>query len=306
MPFQIHYPVDTAKRCEGTAFFELATYTFPWNAFIGSELSFSIRAYRSLPLCDAVGLLSGTDSTGLVVWNGALALLEWLFLHPSQLESVLSREGNGAALLFVELGCGSGVVAVGLFALMQLLHRRHLMPAVASVSYIATDGSTESVELTQRNIGEQCSGDKPDGLSTTMHAMCLHWGVEQDVFSLVSSAASPTTSAPLSLIIVSADVIYDVEAVPLLISTVSDLAAQYRGRPSQPLYNAKWWLLYTPRSLTRESNIAIYQRLMDGLEQQNWSYEVQLLPQGSCPTGMEADDTKDTPALQGCVFVISI
>ncbi|KAK7197768.1 putative methyltransferase [Novymonas esmeraldas] len=311
MPFAVSHPCDTAERVEGEPFFKLATYTLQpppaSTAQDTTELVVHVRAFDVLPLCDAVGLLSGTDATGLIVWGGALALLEWLARHPQRLRARLLAAPSNDVAHFIELGCGSGVLAVGLCTLLRdtvLPGEAELRPSLAARVW-ATDGNPECVSLAQRNLDEQHSarGGSSDGVAAS--AVLLPWG---DAAAVHHLHHAHIFAAAASLIILSADVLYDAAAVPLLVSTVADIAAtcgSSSGTAAAPL-PVEWWLAYTPRSLTRESNERIFNALLDAIAQRRWSYELADLPAGSVASGFENRADCATPALLGCILVVQV
>lgn len=318
MPFELTHPADTAARVEGEPFYQLAAYTIrdvptvppQWRHF-----AFRVRAFKVLPPCDAVGLLSGDDSTGLVVWSGALALLEWLLCSPQHLDSILCSASSTAVdqtSLVVELGCGSGIATVGLFA--QLRERRRQQsstatPATSShVHLVATDGNAECVALASRNITEQCVDATGSAVKAT--ADSLPWGDADAVTRLLRCSGNAGALHYVRITIISADVLYDAAAVPLLVSTVAMVAAAAAKCGDTPCDAAAsrlhWWLAYTPRSLTRAGNEHIYDTLLASLGQHGWAYEQHPLPAGSVTTGFEESSECDTPALRGCIFVVSV
>ncbi|KAG5484536.1 hypothetical protein LSCM1_07912 [Leishmania martiniquensis] len=311
MPFTITHPPDRAERVEGEPFYRLAMYTLLASAAdiapATSNLTFQLRAFDVLPPCDAVGLLSGVDSTGLIVWGGALAFIEWLAQSPQRLEVRLRAAGRAEAHV-IELGCGSGIVSVALCALLRGFGladpaKRATPPAVR---LWATDGNPECVSLTRRNLREQCNAAQMPHVRLAASAALLRWGdppVIQDALQrhLHDSAAAS------SITIVSADVLYDSAAVPLLVSTVSEITSVYStsASPSMPPPNVEWWLAYTPRGLTRAGNVAIFQSLLDAIAER-WPYDLFDLPAGAVSTGFEHSPDGAVPALLGCILVMQV
>ncbi|KPA75651.1 putative methyltransferase [Leptomonas pyrrhocoris] len=328
MPFVLSHPPDTAERVEGEPFYQLCAYSIqdsdavrsPWHDF-----RFCLRAFKVLPPCDAVGLLSGHDATGLVVWSGALALLEWLLHHPDRLDAAMRSSstqdqtsaasvGAASATHVIELGCGSGITTVGLHALLS--RRRGAAPlgqndAAARTHLWATDGNPDCVELAQRNVREQCSGggDGSPSCGVAASAELLAWGDDAAAEQLLRKCcgdASPSCGP--SVTIVSADVLYDAAAVPLLVSTaakVADLRAP-AGASGCCEKELEWWLAYAPRSLTRAGNECIFQTLLDAFAERGWTYEVFPLPAGAVTTGFEEHCDCDTTALRGCILVVRV
>ena len=158
MPFALSHPPDTAERVEGEPFFQLSCYTIQNTDALPPlwrDLSFCVRAFKVLPPCDAVGLLSGNDSTGLVVWSGALALLEWLMRHPDNFDAACAKaatDGKKGEAHIIELGCGSGVATVGLAAMLarQWQHR------MRGVGAPKRAGAVQPRRRPQRRCGGLC------------------------------------------------------------------------------------------------------------------------------------------------------
>lgn len=310
MPFTVTFPADASERQEGEPFYTLARYTYHGEDGAPSEgFAFDVRSFRVLPPSDAVGLLSGIDETGLIVWAGALGLTEWLLREPARLQRALAFPGR---VLVLELGSGAGALAV---VLHKLLHA-HLVPssvstppaACTAVELIATDGNAACVELTQRNLQEvQC---RPTTAPLTSRTALLEWGHALDATGIVAGAVAQADCVRVA----SADVIYDAAAVPLLVSTVATLWRHFtlsRQPPSADVSHEdaamEWWLLYTPRSLTRDSNIAIYGALQSALaEHATWRVVQLPLPPGCFTSGFDAAAAADAFALQGCIFVVQL
>ncbi|KPI87548.1 putative methyltransferase [Leptomonas seymouri] len=328
MPFALSHPQDTAEREEGVPFYQLSTYTLQHSDTLPprwQNFHFSVRAFKVLPPCDAVGLLSGSDSTGLVVWSGALALVEWLLHHPDRLDAAVitsaarpataaGTDASTSEAHIIELGCGSGIATAGLYALLSRRRKslgveQHTLAAPTHLW--ATDGNPECVELAQRNLNEQCSANRDDDLScgVTASAALLPWGddgaIEQLLGGFLGGASS---SFPPAVTVMSADVLYDAAAVPLLVSTVAKVA-DLRARayaPGDSEKSLQWWLAYTPRSLTRAGNECIYQMLVDSFAERGWAYDVFPLPEGAVITGFEERRDCDTPALRGCILMVRV
>ncbi|AIN96431.1 hypothetical protein LPMP_121040 [Leishmania panamensis] len=314
MPFTTTHPSDRSERVEGEPFYSLVTYTLlKPNAEVVPALlnfAFQLRAFDVLPPCDAVGLLSGIDSTGLIVWSGALAFIEWLVQNPHCIQTRL-RVAKRAKAHVIELGCGSGIVAVALCALLRSLRladpNGQLPSSSTTVHVWATDGNPECVSLARKNLNEQCNAACVSCAAVTASTALLRWG---DLPS-VQEALQPCfheSAAASSITIIAADVLYDAAAVPLLVSTVSEIARMHHAgsNPSTPPGSLEWWLVYTPRSLTRAGNEAIFQALLDALAEHQWTFEVFDLPAGNVATGFEHHPDCAVPALLGCILVVQV
>lgn len=172
MPFVQDFPEDDTARVDGEPFYALTRYTLsqpPGEA----PLSFCLRAFRTLPLSDAAGLLERNDETGLIVWSGSLALIEWLRLEQRTLKSFLSgASADGYRVVaFLELGSGSGVLSVGIGALLSTM-----MPlsGLSFARITATDGNASCVQLSTRNLEHQIRSGWSSSIRTSTSQ--FHWG----------------------------------------------------------------------------------------------------------------------------------
>ncbi|KAG5506268.1 hypothetical protein JIQ42_07885 [Leishmania sp. Namibia] len=312
MPFVVTHPPDGAERVEGEPFYRLAVYALLKSttdvASASSAFTFQLRAFDVLPPCDAVGLLSGADSTGLIVWSGALAFIEWLVRNPQRLKTRLSVTDITKAHV-IELGCGSGIVSVALCALLRSLAFPDPATRATSpeVRVWATDGNPECVSLTRRNLSEQCNGAHATCIGVTASAALLRWG-DFAAIQGVLQCRFHESAAVSSITIVAADVLYDAAAVLLLVSTVSEIASVYSagGRSSALSVSVEWWLAYTPRSLTRAGNEVIFQSLLDAIAEHRWAYDCLDLPAGAVSTGFEHSPDSAVPALLGCILLVHV
>ncbi|CCW63003.1 unnamed protein product [Phytomonas sp. EM1] len=322
MPFEVSYPSDNAPRHEGEPFYALHQYKLKVDN--EPSLSILVRAFPTLPPSDAVGLLSGFDSTGLTVWNGSLALVEWLVREPAVLHSALCRPHRSTSfnfrVTFVDLGCGCGILSVALWHIIRNEMKRQVDPTVTA-RIIATDGNEECVALCARNLQEQC---RPD---TSLPPSCCAWhGVHAEA-SVLNWGDDSTDFSKLiescdRIVILSAEVIYSSEAIPLLISTVCSLRRAFqagtlnstpgvRASDTEPTEcpQLQWWLLYTPRSLSVSSNKAIYEALVAALAAQtSWTFQQIEAPAGSLHCGFESNTLpEELPwSLKGCIFVVNL
>jgi hypothetical protein len=324
MPFALSHPQDTAERVEGEPFYELSAYSIEASDELPPlwrDFGLRVRAFRALPPCDAVGLLSGDDSTGLVVWPGALALLEWLMYHPRRLTAALTSTVPNSTAHFIELGCGSGIATVGLCALLRrhydAAHADYEARMLAACAHVwATDGNPDCIELACRNVREQCTADCNQAAAAVHHvtasAELLSWGntdaARQFLQQRGMSSSSSSPRGPPLVTVVAADVLYDAAAVPLIVSTVATIA-DVCGSTSGSEDSARaveWWLAYIPRSLTRAGNEGIFQTLVNALGERDWTYELFPLPKGCVTTGFEGHADCDVPALRGCILVVQV
>lgn len=322
MPFTVAHPPDTAPLQEGEPFYTLTRYTYKEsNDTSCSDFSFDIRAFKVLPPSDAVGLLNGHDETGLIVWAGSLGLLTWMLTDKSRLRAAVTfadaASGRRERLLRVlELGSGSGVLAVALHHLLLSHLSQSMQPDFVRVDVVATDGNESCVSLARRNLLEQC-GTEEVSTAVRCRVAQLQWGCPQKEFEM----AVGDMTAVDRLLLVSGDVIYDSSAVPLLLTTAESalhafLSSRKAGTPVSSPHNTflvEWWLLYIPRSLTRDSNIAIYKSLRGALAAHYpfWRVEQLPLPPGCFTSAFAADEAPhsacepDDPfALLGCLFVV--
>lgn len=314
MPFAVTHPPDTAERVEGEPFYSLAMYTLLRSTTdvlpAVRDFSFQLRAFDVLTPYDAVGLLSCIDSTGLIVWGGALGFIEWLVQNPHRLQARLRMVRNGQAHV-IELGCGSGVVAVALCALLRGLgfadRAKKSFSSSPAVCVWATDGNLECVSLAERNLSAQFREPCTSCPGVTASAALLPWGDAAAVQQALQTRFYGCTAAS-SITVVAADVLYDAAAVPLLVSTVSEIARVHAAgaSPSTPPGTVEWWLAYTPRSLTRALNEAIFHALLDAIAAHGWTYELVDLPAGAVATGFEESPGCSVPALLGCILVVQV
>lgn len=314
MPFVVTHPPDTAELVEGEPFYSLAMYTLLSSTTdvvpALRNFTFQLRAFNVLPPYDAVGLLSGIDSTGLIVWGGALGFLEWLVQHPDRLQARM-RNVSKAQAHVIELGCGSGVVAVALCALLRGLDLPDLVETSISsspaVCVWATDGNPECVSLAERNLRAQLKEPCTSCPGVAASAALLRWGDAAAVQEALQTSF-PGCTAASSITVVAADVLYDAAVVPLLVSTVAEIARVHLAGagPSTLPGSVEWWLAYTPRSLTRALNEAIFRALLDSIADHGWTYELVDLPAGAVATGFEENPDCSVPALLGCILVVQV
>ncbi|CCW70246.1 unnamed protein product [Phytomonas sp. Hart1] len=322
MPFEVSYPLDNVPMHEGEPFYSLQEYKF--TASNESSFSILLRAFPTLPPSDAVGLLSGFDSTGLTVWNGSLAFVEWLVRDRAVLQNALSRPYQLASgnfrVNFLDLGCGCGILSMALWHLIVIEMKRQAN-ATVTARIIATDGNKECVSLCSQNFQEQCQDGTFLPLSccgkhgVQAEATMLNWGDDSTDYPKLIECCD-------RVVILSAEVIYTLEAIPLLISTVCSLRkAFYAGTPgyapgvaignleSIEYPRLQWWLLYTPRSLSVSSNKAIYEGLIAALAaQSSWTFQQIEAPAGSLRCGFESASLgEELPlSLKGCIFVVNL
>jgi hypothetical protein len=282
---------DPAPRVEGEPFYTLRDFIFERQRSTDDNeadvamrpLVVRLRAYLAVPLADAVGLLSGEDHTGLVVWDGSTRLVEWIFSAwpPAGGIGRFSSPGAAAGPLdsgcFVELGAGSALVSC---ALIQLLLRQH-REAGPAVSVIATDGNEQCVCLSQRNIAETLEESaRPEVLSDVgqvLHsletknpresvcaeAVLFNWS-SGDCPDPIRCAFERRSTSAGGLTILSADVIYFKDAVVPLVGAVRTIAnAFFAQHPSSVV----WWVIwYMPRALRSKENAEIFALLLSQVE----------------------------------------
>jgi hypothetical protein len=227
---------DNAPRVEGEAFYALQSF------HLASDVAVLFRCFEQLPLTDAVGLLSGDDQTGLIVWEGTLKLLQYLY------ETKYLSERLDEALMIVELGCGCGALSTGVLQLLQRDACDHQRPPVV----LATDGNDECVSLARRNMESVEAGAVRERLAAT-----YLWDTDlpQALMERVACSSSQTVDdAARHCLVLSGDVIYSSEAIVPLVRTVQRIADVAK-------YPVRWLLSYIPRSLTKGANDRIFDEL---------------------------------------------
>eukprot|EP01012_Entosiphon_sulcatum_P011200 TRINITY_DN1672_c1_g1_i1.p1 TRINITY_DN1672_c1_g1~~TRINITY_DN1672_c1_g1_i1.p1 ORF type:complete len:245 (-),score=22.60 TRINITY_DN1672_c1_g1_i1:42-740(-) len=143
-------------------------------------LKFSILCYHSLPLDEAVSLLTGADYTGQLLWAGGRELCNYLCKTPG-----LVRDRT-----VIELGSGTGLVG--------------LVCATLGASYVScTDGADIAIELLQRNFERNsCSRS-----NTNISAVKWVW-----------DEPMPNSLTPADIVL-AADVLYSQDSVGPLLRT---------------------------------------------------------------------------------------
>ncbi|KAI5858817.1 putative methyltransferase-domain-containing protein [Tricharina praecox] len=105
--------------------------------------------YPSITLHETPSLISGLGTTGLRTWEAALALSEYLLLHPPHGQRVL------------ELGAGTGVVAL-------------VAARCGAEDVLATDGDEGVCDVLRENVGR-------NGLGGRVRVEQRQWGGKRDV-----------------------------------------------------------------------------------------------------------------------------
>lgn len=163
------------------------TYTAPSFATDAPEVT----------LLEARSLLASSGTTGLRTWEAALLLGTYLF---SSAGKYIVQNKN-----IIELGAGTGFLSI--------LCAKHL-----EAKYVlATDGSGDVINDLESNIFL-------NGLegTETINAAVLNWGHMLDDEILKGADENR-----LYDLIIGADVTYDGQAIPALLSTLRDLADRY-------------------------------------------------------------------------------
>ncbi|CUG87204.1 methyltransferase, putative [Bodo saltans] len=251
---------DTAPRVEGEPFYALHRFQ------LASDVAFSFRCFEQLPLIDAVGLLSGDDQTGLIVWEGTLRLLQYLYET-----KYLSSRSRCAALTILELGCGCGALSTGAVQVLQCETGESESHSV----FIATDGNDDCVELAHRNL----LSIEPKTFGKRL-AVSYWWD------STLPAVVTEHLVGPLAkrhCIVLSGDVIYSPEAIVPLVRSVQRIA-------DAADHHVTWLLSYIPRSLTKAANDHIFDELKKELCSLNTVGTNAFFPIPSSSTDEESND----------------
>lgn len=167
------------------------TYTFSSLASSSNTNSGDEKSTPTIVLLEARNLVSSAGTTGLRTWDASLHLTTYLTTHTSFI----------AGKSILELGSGLG--------LLSILCARHL-----GASHVTcTDGSEEVMAELPTNFYLNDLADS--SLITTKE---LKWG-----HALLGTEESSWNSARKIDVVLGADLIYDGEAVPALLSTLTEL-----------------------------------------------------------------------------------
>eukprot|EP01062_Namystynia_karyoxenos_P031755 TRINITY_DN23523_c0_g1_i2.p1 TRINITY_DN23523_c0_g1~~TRINITY_DN23523_c0_g1_i2.p1 ORF type:complete len:339 (+),score=67.22 TRINITY_DN23523_c0_g1_i2:91-1017(+) len=218
------------------------------------SVAVSLRCARLLAPDEAVGLLSGSDSTGLMVWDGTALMARCICRWGPRWEV------RGAAL--AELGCGVGAAGA-------------LLGKVAPSARLAlSDGMLECCEIAvdnmRRNEAEAQLIHEDAGLAEQLAGapqrvvLRMDWGDAAAAAALRAWAAGPAAPPGCGFDAVFAcDVIYCREAVgPLLRSAAALLSrpVQRREEPGREVDDVDaptFFLSYVPRAWSDGENAAI-------------------------------------------------
>ncbi|KAK1150005.1 hypothetical protein N8T08_003563 [Aspergillus melleus] len=197
-------------------------YTAPWPP--PSSSSSSSSPPRTIITSESRGLILAAGTTGFRTWEASLHLATYLSSTPA-----------GAALVqgkrVIELGAGTGLVS--------MFCAKYLRPR----SVVATDREPALIENMRdcagRNHLEDTSGDG-DGEEQgqgQFSAAVWEWGTPLDGGSTdtaaqqdgdpISNEKENKNATPTFDVALGADLIYDTDLIPLLISTVHDLFQNY-------------------------------------------------------------------------------
>ncbi|KAH8431162.1 protein-lysine N-methyltransferase [Aspergillus melleus] len=188
-------------------------YTAPWPP----PSSSSSDPPRTIITSESRGLILAAGTTGFRTWEASLHLATYLSSTPA-----------GGALVqekrVIELGAGTGLVSM--FCAKYLRPRR----------VVATDREPALIENMRDCAGRNCLENRPgDGEEQGQFSAAVwEWGTPLDGESMDTAAQQDgepisndekkeTAATPTFDVALGADLIYDTDLIPLLISTVHDL-----------------------------------------------------------------------------------
>jgi len=164
------------------------TYTLPLSPFSGRTLG------PSITILESPSLISGNGTTGLRTWEASLALAEWLILSRmhSVYKSVSTAQGHLIDVMLenenvLELGAGTGLVSL-------------VASALGARRVLATDGDEGVCDSLEKNV-------HINGMAQRINVEQLFWGSGRFSHGDVT-------------LVLGADVIYDKDAISLLVSQI--------------------------------------------------------------------------------------
>jgi len=187
------------------------------------DIVFDLECVSSLSPLDMVHLSNGThDATGHSVWLGAYFLVEALASNAPLMPLTATLQNNGddsiqpqmtireifGSARLLELGCGTGVAGLALLSSPDEWKARP-----SHVTF--TDNNQQILDLCRTNCQRHASrwqlgGDDHDGASFSV--LSLEWGN--------AVACSENSSSSFFDTVLATDVLYDLEFLPPLLSTV--------------------------------------------------------------------------------------
>ncbi|SPN98663.1 uncharacterized protein DNG_01708 [Cephalotrichum gorgonifer] len=195
------------------------------------------------------------DSIARHVWDGGLAAVSFLTqLHEGKVEagrkmpylSKLLFPDNKRPLNILELGCGVGVLGIGLAGLLSLA----ASPEVSSECHLLMTDVPDAEERALANIGLfQDSQGSLGGSIPTIEYENLDWEADLEV-----KFSESIVSRPWDLVVLS-DCTYNIDTIPALVETLSQLhstaAAHQKSSPERQ--SLKVFLATKPRHSSEQA-----------------------------------------------------
>ncbi|RAL08649.1 protein-lysine N-methyltransferase [Aspergillus homomorphus CBS 101889] len=174
---------------------------------------------RTTITSESRGLILSSGTTGFRTWEAALHLGTYLATNRTAARALI--EGNRV----IELGAGTGFLA--------MFCAQHLQPR----SVVTTDREIALIEQIEDCAGRNGLYDTPGKFA----AGIWEWGTRLDIPGLDGSSVSSSSGEAAATevnggekdrglkfdVALGADLIYDVDLVPLLVSTIEDLFTNY-------------------------------------------------------------------------------
>ena len=174
---------------------ETKTHSFACNKN-GGEIQITLNEAMSF---------QGTNFTwedqGLFVWRGCTDFIRYLCNNSDVVDELFDR-----ADAVVEIGGGTGLLSIFLDKINT-----------KGVQIIMTDGAQGSVELARKNAAQNhCSGN--------IHCERVLWGDSADIDRLMDVHGLSGSTAVVGI---AADIIWDDDSIPNILSTVDKLGCVY-------------------------------------------------------------------------------
>eukprot|EP00760_Papus_ankaliazontas_P024176 PhM_4_TR2137/c2_g1_i1/m.54160 len=176
-------------------------------------VSLALHAFEKLAPSDALALLTGDDNTGIMLWNGSRVLASLLTQIETR-DALLTINGVRPDVV-CELGGGVGLVSLALSTTTPTTM------CSTPINIICTDGNPECVDMMHKNFARNSACSSHNCWKLT--AEVWRWGdapLPSPVLGLRQSQKSSR-----AIVILAADALYELGAVPVLISGVTALVA---------------------------------------------------------------------------------
>lgn len=215
------------------------------------EISLENQTAPYVLIHETPNIISANGSTGHRTWEAALALSDYIL--SSSDSSPLFPSSSFSPSTIIELGAGTGLT--GLEAAFHF----------SANTLILTDGDDDVVRGLEKNIeknkkgldiskqiNNNTSNQSTLKYQTTAVAEKLWWGNDSDfnkIKSIIENSSSLSCSKNSELLVLAADVTYDAEAAPALISCVGQFLSTSFAANGSSMMSVKILLAATMRSI---------------------------------------------------------